>query len=40
MLSRTTQNMILWAVPAALEGKDLKGAMSLVERVLKAGKIA
>ena len=33
------QNMMLWAVPAALDGKDIKGPMErggLVDRVLKA----
>jgi non-lysosomal glucosylceramidase len=35
------QNMMLWAVPAALDGHDIEkatGKGSLVERVLKAGK--
>jgi hypothetical protein len=35
------QNMMLWAVPAAIEGKDLgsaSGAGSLVDRVIKAGR--
>jgi uncharacterized protein (DUF608 family) len=37
------QNMVLWAVPAALEGQDLKDATgpgSLVHRVLEAGRPA
>jgi len=35
------QDMMLWAVPAALKGQDLTGPMrsgGLVDRVLKAGK--
>ena len=35
------QNLMLWAVPAALEGRDLAGACapgSLVDRIIKAGK--
>lgn len=37
------QNMILWCVPAALEGKDIHGVVapgSLVDRVLQAGRSA
>jgi uncharacterized protein (DUF608 family) len=36
------QNMILWGVPAAIEGKDIKAfsqAGGLIDRVLKAGKV-
>jgi hypothetical protein len=35
------QNLMLWALPAAIEGRDLARACcqeGLVERVLKAGK--
>lgn len=35
------QNMMLWALPAALEGRDIKQATapgSLVQRVIEAGR--
>ena len=37
--SHYDQNMMLWALPAALEGKDISGACApggLVDRVIKA----
>ena len=37
------QNMMLWAVPAALDGHDIRRATAqgtLIDRVLRAGKAA